>query len=98
MRIWRYLLIPVLLAATAQPCSVAYVPRLWAKQPGAPSSLFAFEENGLVGFIDARGEKVIKPFISESIENVGDFEDGLARVAHKGYIDESGRWVLRREV
>ncbi|MBS1859089.1 MAG: WG repeat-containing protein [Acidobacteria bacterium] len=60
--------------------------------------MFAFERNGRVGFIDPTGKIKIEPEIVASIENVGDFSNGLARVHDQGFIDENGRWVIRRDL
>ncbi len=72
--------------------------RLWAKQPGAASKLFAFERNGRVGFIDSKGRVVIPAKIEARIEEVGDFSEGLAAVSGLGYVDETGKWVIRRKL
>ena len=87
----------ILLAVLAQPCSVSYPRRIWAKQPGSTSKLFAFERNGRVGFIDASGKVLIKPTIKARIDDVGDFSDGLARVPGIGYVDGSGHWAFKHQ-
>ncbi len=95
--LWRVTATFFLILAAAQPCSISPVRRLWAKEPGSTSKLFAFEQNGRVGFIDPTGKIVIQPEIEARIEEVGDFWDGLARVGQKGYIDESGRWSIHSD-
>lgn len=87
----------LLLALTVKPCSMSAVRELWSKRPGSESGLFAFEKGGKIGFIDSAGKVVIHPTIVAQIEDIGDFSDGLARVDHQGYIDESGRWVIRQD-
>ena len=94
---WRFTATFFLILAAVQPCSISPVRKLWSKDPGSASKLFAFEQNGRVGFIDATGKIVVQPEIEARIEDVGDFSDGLARVDHKGYIDESGRWIIRAD-
>jgi hypothetical protein len=74
---------------------MSYTPKVWAKNPGSQSRLFAFEKNGRVGFIDQTGRVVIKPTVEGPIDQVGDFVDGLARVGDEGYIDKSGKWVIK---
>src|SRR6185436_16035078 len=93
---WRFVGMFLLFTLSADPCSVAYVQRLWAKKPGSASKLFAFEQNGSVGFIDPTGRVVIKPTIAASIDDVGDFSNGRARVGSKGYIDETGAWAIQK--
>src|SRR5580658_9999643 len=87
----------VLFGLAAQPCSMSYTPKVWAKNPDSQSRLFAFEKDGRVGFIDSTGRVVIKPTINRTIDQVGDFVDGLARGGNEGYIDESGNWVITGE-
>jgi len=70
---------------------------LWAKKPGSQSVLFAFEQDGRVGFINAKGHVVVAASIPVPIEDVSDFSDGLARVAQKGYVDETGRFAIERD-
>lgn len=94
MRIFGFFGALLLLALGANPCSVSPIRKLWAKAPGAQSKLFAFERDGRVGFIDSLGNVVVKPTITESIDRVGDYSEGLARVRYRGYIDESGNWVI----
>jgi len=91
----RVILGVVLGALIGQPCSVSYPRQMWAKGSGAQSKLFAFERNGRVGFIDPTGKIVVKPKIKASIDDVGDFVDGRARIGHTGYISESGKWAIR---
>jgi WG containing repeat len=86
----------LLLALAVEPCSVSAIRKLWTKQPGSKSRLFAFEKDGRIGFIDPTGKVVVKPTIVASIEDVGDFSDGLARVDHQGYIDETGRLAIKQ--
>ncbi len=95
MKIWKFTVMVFLLVAGARPCSVSAVRKLWAKKPGSQSMLFAFERDGRVGFIDPTGKIVVKPVIEAPIEDVGDFSNGLARVDHQGYIDETGRFVIK---
>lgn len=87
-----------LAVVVAYTCSISYYRRLWAKSPGSQSKLFAFERNGRVGFIDRKGKVVIPPTIKAPIEEVGDFSDGLARVNDQGYIDQTGRWAIKRQL
>src|SRR5579872_6385051 len=82
-------------ALVVRPCVVSYPRKLWAKSPQSDSQLFAFERDGRVGFIDPAGRIVIQPTIEASIDNVGDFFDGFARVDTEGYITESGKWAFR---
>src|SRR3954471_1455371 len=96
MRIWRFGATLLLIALAAQPCFIAMPRPLWAKKPGSESRLFAFERNGKVGFIDPSGKIVVSPVIVAAIESVGDFSNGLARVEDQGYIDETGRFVIKR--
>lgn len=96
MGIWRFGGMLLLLAVLAEPCSVSMGRRLWSKKAGSESNLFAFERNGRVGFIDAKGKVVVEPVIAAPIEDVGDFSDGLARVDHQGYVDEAGRFIIRK--
>lgn len=88
----------MLTAVAACACSMGEVRRLWAKTPGSSSALFAFERNGRVGFINRHGKIVIPPRISAPIDEVGDFAAGLARVEGRGYISETGRWVVKRKL
>jgi hypothetical protein len=76
-------------------CTVTFVPTIWKKNEASSSQLFAFERDGRVGFIDHNGKIVVEPVIEDSIENVGDFFDGLARVGNRGYIDNAGKWVIK---
>ena len=85
------------LAIAANPCSISPVRKLWSKTPGSESSLFAFERDGRVGFIDPTGKVVVEPTIAASIEDVGDFSNGLARVDGQGYLDETGRLAIRQD-
>jgi len=85
----------LLLATICHPCVVSFPRKLWQKKPGAESSLFAFERDGRVGFIDPSGNVVVAAKIPASIDHVGDFLDGLARVEDKGYIDETGTWAIK---
>ena len=96
VKIWRNSWLLFLLALTAEPCSMAHVRTPWAKKPGAESKLFAFEKNGRVGFIDPTGRVIIKPTIVASIDSVGDFSNGLARIDNQGYINESGQWAIKQ--
>ena len=86
-----------LVCFVANTCIITPVRRLWAKSPASQSSLFAFERNGRVGFIDSKGKIVIDPAIHARIEAVGDFVDGWARVDHRGYIDQAGKWISQRD-
>jgi hypothetical protein len=95
MRFWRFGGMLMLLALAAEPCSMSAVRKLWAKKPGAASNLFAFERNGRVGFIDPTGNVIINPTIVASIDDVGDFSNGRARVGDQGYIDETGKLVIQ---
>lgn len=85
----------VVVAFAAEPCSMSFLPRIWTKRAGSVSELFAFEKNGRVGFIDRTGRIVIPASIPARIGEVGDFEDGLARVGNR-YIDQTGRWAIQR--
>ncbi len=87
----------LLLALAAKPCSMAQVRKLWTKKPGSESKLFAFERNGQVGFIDPKGKIVVHPAIAAHLEDVGDYSNGLARVDHQGYVDETGRFVIKKD-
>jgi len=87
----------LLLALAAQPCSISAVRKIWAKRPGSESRLFAFERDGRIGFIDPTGKIIVKSTIVAPIEHVGDFSNGIARVDHQGYIDESGAWVIKQD-
>jgi hypothetical protein len=93
--ILRFTGFALLFTVVAQPCSVAIFRKVWAKKPGSKSRLFAFERDGKVGFIDPTGKVVVAPTIDARIEQVGDFSNGLARVGNKGFLDESGKWVIR---
>ncbi|MGD1091747.1 MAG: WG repeat-containing protein [Bryobacteraceae bacterium] len=85
----------LIFALAAEPCVVSPIRKVWAKKPGSESNLFAFERDGRVGFIDSSGKVVIQPTIEAQIEDVGDFSNGRARVASYGYIDETGKWIIR---
>ena len=78
MRIRRFGGALFLVAISAQPCVITRARKLWAKQPGSESILFAFERNGRVGFVDQTGKIIIQPTIVVSIEDVRDFSNGLA--------------------
>jgi hypothetical protein len=95
MQAFRFSGMLVLFGLVAQPCSMSYTPKVWAKNPASQSRLFAFEKDGRVGFIDSTGRVAIKPTIKARIDQVGDFVDGLARVGTEGFIDEAGNWVIR---
>jgi hypothetical protein len=97
MRIWHFGGMLLLLALAAKPCSMAQVRKLWTKKPGSESKLFAFERNGRVGFIDPNGKIVVYPAIVARLEDVGDFSNGLARVDNQGYVDETGRFVIKKK-
>jgi hypothetical protein len=97
MRGWRFSAMLLLIALAAEPCSVSQIRKLWSKRPGSESDLFAFERNGRIGFIDPTGKVVVPPTIVAPIEDVGDFSDGLARIDHQGYIDETGRLVIKQK-
>jgi hypothetical protein len=64
-------------------------------QKKEPQALFMFRENNLMGFIDKTG-KVVIPAQFASVDT---FSDGLALVSSptegRGYIDQTGRMVLR---
>jgi len=98
MRIWRIVGFVLLGAVSALPCAIGFRRTPWHKKPGSESGLFAFEQNGRVGFIDRTGKIVIPPKINARILDVGDFSNGLARVEHQGYIDESGRFVIKNKL
>ena len=60
---------------------------------GTPGELIPFEKNGRWGYVDSKGEVVIKP----QFEHGFPFSDGLARARTKalyGYIDKSGKFVI----
>lgn len=95
MRPWFVLAALVLHLQIAYPCSISYTQGLWQKRPGAQSNLFAFEEGGLVGFIDSHGKVAIRAKFALFIDEVGDFSDGLARIGTRGFIDEKGNWAIR---
>jgi len=97
MKVWRLGGAVLLIALAAQPCSMSFPRKLWSKKPGSESRLFAFERNGRVGFIDPVGNVVVKPTIEAAIEDVGDFSNGLARIGHQGFVDETGRWVIKQD-
>lgn len=97
MRIWRFGGTLLLLALAAEPCSVSQGRKLWSKKPGSESRLFAFERNGRVGFIYPAGKIIVDPTIVAPIEDVGDFSNGLARVDHQGYVDETGQWAIKQD-
>lgn len=84
----------LLLSLLAQPCEISVRRALWEKTPGTASKLFAFERNGKVGFINERGKVVISPQIEASIDEVGDFSEGLAQVGNHGYIDSTGSLAI----
>lgn len=84
----------LLLSLLAQPCEISVRRGLWEKKPGSASKFFAFERNGKVGFINERGKVVIAPRIEASIDEVGDFSDGFARVGNHGYIDTTGSLAI----
>src|SRR5450755_3423280 len=97
MGIWRFGGTLLLFALAAEPCYMLPVRKLWSKKPGSESRLFGFERNGRVGFIDPNGKVVVDPAIVASIEDVGDFSNGLARVDHQGYVDEAGRFAIKQD-
>ena len=97
-KIARFGVALLLVAISVYACSITPVRKLWAKRPGSESRLFAFERNGRVGFVDQTGKIIIQPTIVASIEDVGDFSNGLARVDHQGYIDEAGRWIIKKDL
>lgn len=60
---------------------------------GKPSELISFRQDGLVGFVDADGDIIIKPKFVAALE----FSDGLACVCRDrlfGYIDRTGEFVI----
>src|SRR6516225_6082394 len=85
----------LLAALIARPCSISYPRKIWAKTPGSSSKLFAFEENGKVGFIDPAGKVVVPARITASIDDTGDFSGGLVRIRPQGYFDETGKPVIQ---
>ena len=89
----RLALLSLLIALAAKPCSMAQVRQLWAKVPHAETDLFAFEQNGKVGFINSQGKVVVSPSIVARIEKVGDFEGGRASVEGLGFIDTRGNSI-----
>jgi hypothetical protein len=95
MKIWPLSVALLLVVITAKPCSIASVRKLWAKNTGSNSRLFAFEKNGRVGFIDSTGKIAIQAIVEARIEDVGDFSNGRARIGHQGYIDEGGIWAIK---
>lgn len=97
MSLRRTALLFLSIALAATPCSVASFRVLWAKKAGSQSKLFAFERDGRAGFIDPSGKIVIPPQIEAGIDDVGDFADGLARVDRQGYIDQTGRWIIKQD-
>ena len=75
--------------------------RLGTQRPGARPALRLvflklFERDGRVGFIDPNGRIIVDPAIVAPIEDVGDFSNGLARVDDQGYVDETGRFLIRQ--
>lgn len=92
----RFALPLLLVVLTAKPCSVSFPRTLWAKNPGSESKLFAFERDGLVGYIDPTGKIVINPTIRGGIDSAHDFSDGLAQVPD-GYIDEKGNLAIKTD-
>ena len=97
VKFWRIGITFLLVVAIVDACSIAYTRQLWSKKTGSKSNLFAFEKNGLVGFINASGKVVVDPTLAVRIEDVGDFSDGRARVKDAGYIDETGKLVIAGE-
>ena len=97
VKFWRIGITFLLVVAIVDACSIAYTRQLWSKKTGSKSNLFAFEKNGLVGFINASGKVVVDPTLAVRIEDVGDFSDGRARIKDAGYIDESGKLVIAGE-
>ena len=85
----RGLVFGLLLAVGAGACSMVSVPRIWAKRAGATSRLFAFEEGGKTGFIDATGRVVVRAVLPAGIQGVGDFTEGLVRVGDR-FFNERG--------
>ena len=96
-RVWRLGGMLFLICLAIRPCSMSYPRELWAKKPGSNSKLFAIEINAKVGFINNTGKVVIAPTIDVRIEDMGDFFNGLARVHDRGFIDETGKWVIKQE-
>ncbi len=45
--------------------------------------------------IDPSGKVVLQPFLDGPIDDIGDFSSGIARVHHKGYVDENGQWIIK---
>jgi serine/threonine protein kinase len=53
-------------------------------------------QNGKYGFINIKGKWIIKP----KFDDIGDFNNGLARAQLKGkcgFIDKKGNWIIRPE-
>lgn len=97
MMLFRLPLLLALIVAGAQPCSMVSVKTLWTKALGSDSKLFAFAENGHVGFIDPSGAIVVEPTIEAHVTQLENFSEELLPVGNDGYIDEGGNWVIRGE-
>lgn len=78
-------------------CSIGIDRKLWQKNPEVPSDLFAFEQYGRIGFINHSGRVIIEAQFEAPIDDVGDFVEGLARIGKEGYIDETGKWIIKRK-
>ncbi len=87
-----------MLAGSAQPCSRGSIKVLWGKSLGSDSKLFAFEQNGKVGFIDSTGQVVTPATIDARVSQLGDFAEGLLAVNKKGFVDETGKWVIQGDL
>ena len=85
-----------LVAAVAWACSVAPDP-VWIPQSKTADALYAFSENGKVGYIDQQGQVVIEPRFATPYPSA--FHDGLLESSGwggGGYVDRSGKPVLRK--
>jgi len=71
---------------------------IWAKAPRSDVPLFRVTRNGKVGYIDATGRLVIPPRFDLTLNEGGDFFEGVAsvKVGRKwGYVNSSGAFVIR---
>ena len=97
----RALILTLLVATWAEPCSVVRIGVIaHSKQRGSTSALFPYDEDGKVGYIDAAGKKVIPPrFTRPTWQSDDDFFEGLAPAQQEpdrwGYIDERGNWMVQ---
>lgn len=90
----------VLFTVLALPCSRIFEKAVYHKNRRSDTPLFRFEENGKVGFINSAGKIAIPPQFDVGWFAEEDFVESLSparRGENWGYIDRSGKWVIRAQ-